>query len=568
MYRNIYNILWRRKLQLKTRFFARVLLKLNIQLKNESDIWKFYLAGKYILDILLALGAVLLIPERYEKLSVTLILLYSFVSKLIDGMGEYRNTFQFPFEELLPFSLAKPRRLYVTQLMVAWGYEVLTDDMLMISAVYLLVTVPKHFLGVLLVTDLLLLNTVGFLLGNLLAGKYIYAVTINRISLLRGIQYIWTVGLLGAISVGIVSAIRTVVYDNFIKKFQTMEQFLDESYLEKVSSDATAVLVEFWKKWEGILTKTDTILYGSLFILGIGSVMILLLFREIHLISGNGNQVALKKRDFYDFYCKKWERCAKKKKDSYRLYQARLFSRYRHIVAKNFFQELYLDYECVVYLAFFGALLSGSADSALQCQLLICVNLMGMATQCSELKSGCYPYFALSQEIDKLALLKMSLAEPDRLWKTKEKAFYEMMKTPTQILLLYDVVAAGLLRLPLPYVGIIIAVLTGSFFLMPQVQLHMMPMLTNTEYLGETQIGESFEEDEIADKMQEIPRIFLVVIPNFIGILMLFFSQIRKEQIVYFEMLYLVFVGMLLSIYFRKIKKRGVKHLFRKINET
>ena len=159
----------------------------------------------------------------------------------------------------------------------------------------------------------------------------------------------------------------------------------------------------------------------------------------------------------------------------------------------------------------------------------------------------------------------MSLASPDILWKAKEKAFYGMMIIPVLIMLIYDVGYVWVFQLPLLQLVMAILVLAGSFYLMPQIQLHMIPMVTNTEYLGETQIGESLEEDEIANKMQEFPRIFLVVIPSLLGVFMLFIPRIRQETVIYTELLYLVMTGIIFCPYLRKIRNRGVENLFHKI---
>lgn len=205
MYINICRIIFSRKLQLKTRFLMKCLRKLKIQPKSETSIWKIYLLLKYIMDIVMAAGASIIIGERYARLSVTVILLCSVVSKIIEGMGEYRSTFLFPFEALLPMALAKERKVYGTQHVVALGYNLLMDDLLVISIIYFLLKFPGNLLGILAVVDLVLLDMVGFILGNLLAGKYVYAVLINKISILRILQYILNSCIISGVCVGVIS---------------------------------------------------------------------------------------------------------------------------------------------------------------------------------------------------------------------------------------------------------------------------------------------------------------------------------------------------------------------------
>lgn len=565
MYINICRIIFSRKLQLKTRFLMKCLRKLKIQPKSETSIWKIYLLLKYIMDIVMAAGASIIIGERYARLSVTVILLCSVVSKIIEGMGEYRSTFLFPFEALLPMALAKERKVYGTQLVVALGYNLLMDDLLVISIIYFLLKFPGNLLGILAVVDLVLLDMVGFILGNLLAGKYVYAVLINKISILRILQYILNSCIISGVCVGVIIVIRFAFYENIYKKFQTMEQLLDDAYVEKVFQSAVRNITDFWNNWILQLGRLDILLWGSVLILLMGAISIFILSREINLIPVDGKLQIFQRCDLYYLYCREWERLAHKVHDSFLLSQIRLFLKYRYLLVKNFFQLICLDYECVAYIAVFSALAGYVQDKVLLFQLLICANIMVMATQCFELRSGAYAYFALSPEIEKLTLIKMSLASPDILWKAKEKTFYGMMIIPVLILLLYDVGFVWLFQLTFLQLVMVILVLVGSSYLMPQIQLHMIPMVTNTEYLGETQIGESLEEDEIADKMQELPRIFLVVIPSLLGVFMLFIPSIRQEAIVYTELLYLMIAGIIFSPYLRKIRNRGVQNLFRKI---
>lgn len=565
MYINICKIIFSRRLQLKTRFFMKWLGKLKIQPKSETSIWKIYLLLKYIMDIVLAAGVSMIIGERYARLSVTVILLCSVVSKIIEGMGEYRSTFLFPFEALLPMALAKERKVYGTQLVVALGYNMLLDDLFVISVLYFLLKFPGNLLGMLAVVDLTALDIVGFVLGNLLAGKYVYAVLINKISILRILQYILNACIISGVCVGVIAAIRSAFYENLYKKFQTMEQLLDDVYVEKVFQSAGKSIVDFWNNWFLRLEKMELLFGGSVLILLMGAIIIFILSREINLIPVDGKLQIFNQCDLYYLYCREWERLVAKIHDSFLLFQIRLFLKYRHLLVKNFFQFICLDYECVAYIAIFSALAGCVQDKVLLFQLLICVNIMVMATQCFELRSGAYAYFALSPEIEKLTLIKMSLALPDILWKAKEKVFYGMMIIPMLIMLIYDVGFVLLFQLTFLHLIVAILVLAGSFYLMPQIQLHMIPMVTNTEYLGETQIGESLEEDEIADKMQELPRIFLVVIPSLLGVFMLFIPRIRQEAVIYMEVLYLVITGIIFCPYLRKIRNRGVENLFQKI---
>ena len=565
MYINIYKIIFSRKLLLKSHFLIKCLAKFKIHMKNETGIWKIYLSLKYIMDIILAVGGSLIIGKKYVPMSITVIILLSFIFKFLEGMNEYRAAFIFPFEQLVPISQAEEKRIYGTQLAVALAYNLLLDDLLIISGVYFFLEFYMSITGFLAVISMISVAVVAFVTGNLLAGKYAYTILINKVSILRVLQYIVTSGIIIGVCIGMVSGIRIVFYENIYRRFQSMEQLLDDAYVERVFLDNIRQMTDFGKLWLERLGRVESLFCLVGLVLTAGVVVIFLASREIQMIPMNGKPEICNRCDLYDIYYKVWKKVGEKTSDLFLLYQAGRFLRCRYLLVKGFLQFLFLDYECIAYIAIISAAASYIQNKILLVQLLMCMNLMVMATQCFELRSNAYAYFAISPEIEKLKLIKMSTASQDVLWKAKEKIFYGFLTLPAIVMFVYNIIFVCYLQLPLYYLGMILFLEAGCMFLMPQIQLHMIPMVTNTEYLSEAQIGESFEEDEIADKMQEFPRIFLVVIPIIISILMVFIQPMRVEVILYIELLYLIVAGFVLHQYMIRIRNRGVKNLFYKI---
>lgn len=65
--------------------------------------------------------------------------------------------------------------------------------------------------------------------------------------------------------------------------------------------------------------------------------------------------------------------------------------------------------------------------------------------------------------------------------------------------------------------------------------------------------------------MQELPRVFLVVVPMLISVLMMFAQFLRREMVLYIESAYLLAAGFVLYQYMIRVRNRGVKNLFHKI---
>lgn len=565
MYINIYKIIFSRKLLLKSQFLLKGLAKLKIHMKKETSIWKVYLSLKYVMDIMLAFGISMIIETKYVPMSVTVIILFSVVSKFAEGMSEYKDTFIFPFEQLMPMSQAEENKIYRTQLAVVLTYNLLLDDLLIMSCVYFLIEFSLSIAGLLATLSLLAVSVAAFVTGNLLAGKYAYAVLINKVSVLRILQYIVMSGIIAAVCIGAASGLWVVFYENFYKRFQSIEQLLDDRYVESVFADIIRQIAEFGNIWFEKLSRIERLFCLTGIGVTVGAAVIFLLSRRIKMIQVKGKPELFHKCDLYYLFYSIWKKIGEKTSDMFFLQEAGRFLRCRYLLVKNFLQLAFLDYECIAYIAIISVFAVHTSNKILQIQLLLCMNVMVMATQCFELRSNAYAYFALSPEIEKLKLIKVSAAAQDVLWKAKEKMFYGFLLIPGMIMAVYDVIFICSLQLPLYYLGIVLFFLIFYMLLMPQVQLHMIPLLTNTAYLSEAQTGEAFEEDEIADKMQELPRVFLVVVPMLISVLMMFAQFLRREMVLYIESAYLLAAGFVLYQYMIRVRNRGVKNLFHKI---
>lgn len=115
----------------------------------------------------------------------------------------------------------------------------------------------------------------------------------------------------------------------------------------------------------------------------------------------------------------------------------------------------------------------------------------------------------------------MSLLNKNKIWEYKEVVFRSILIIPYTIIFLINILISIYIRLPLHYFVVLAAIFAACIFVMPIIQLYMIPLVYSDEYLSEVQVGENFVEEEIADKMQEFPRILIVVVPMLVTIFMI-----------------------------------------------
>lgn len=567
MYINILKIILNRRIDLKLNFFEKCLKKLKFDIKNKKRILYLYIIIKYIFSILMGIGLYFIVNEKYIKASASIIIILSIVSKIIAGAIEYKNTFMFPFEELIPISLAKGKKIYITQLLVSLLYNLLFDDFLVMSIVYIAMSFGLSFVSSILLLNFILVNIISFFFGNLLIGKYTYSIIINKVGILRMLLYVAFTTLIYAVSAFTISKSTIFIQKRFIKNIHSLDMLLDDEYLEKLFNSVGDI---FLTNIQTNLSKTSVIAQyftNPILLLTTVVTIFILLTCDIKLIPTNRKLEKFNAKDFYYNYYRYLKIITGKinEKCFFLKYQIESFLEYRWLLVKNFFQIAFMDYESVAYIGVLSTLAFEVNDNILKFQIILCMNIMVIINQSAGLRNSAYSFFALSPEIEKLKLIKMSIANKDILWKEKERIFYGFMIIPTFITLMLDAFIMIALHLPSYYFLMVLLIVVGYFWISPKIQLHMIPMLTNIDYLGKSQIGESLEEDEIAGKMQEFPRFFLVVAPMMLTIAMLIIKQLRVNIIVYFELVYLMMSVSIFYIYLKKIRNRGVYNLFKKI---
>lgn len=564
MYIGISRIIFDRKMQIKLNVFVNLLKRLGCKEYSKKIVFTLYFMLKSVLAFIGGLGLFLLLDKKYFPVGIGLIFIINIILKFIDGCVEYKNTFIFPFDKLSELSVAAETKIYRTQLLVSVIHGLFLDELWLASLVFLLAAVLLSGTSFFIIINFVVCVLASFLMGNVIAGKYTYAIVVRKITIIRLLVYSTSAALLAYAAFHITDGAIRFVRDAFLNRITSVQMLLDNALLESMFEGygvgIMAALTRMGDKVAGAVSVFRHPAFG-----GIGGAIILaLLLIRVQMISIHKENKSFSGKDMYAMY----QKALRMMLNGGILIQSQVeeFQKYRWLFVKSFFQVAVLQYESICYIAILLAIIVNTGNPMLILQLLICMNLLAMANQASELRSTGYAYFSLSTEVAHMKLLKMSLADMDTIWKAKERVFKSFLRLPSVIILLINIGICAYMQVPPHLTMLAVGVLLLSAFVMPVIQLHMMPMVTNVEYLSETQVGESFMEEEVAGKLQEFPRIFLVVIPMMITVIMLVIGKSRSLLFIGCELVYLVVSTLVLYVYMMKIRTKGVENTVKKIH--
>lgn len=564
MYIGIFKLVLKKRFFLKINSIIKLLRKWNIVIVNEKIILTVFFAFKAFAAIMIGVIMSLLIDEKYLQCVICLIILINMAEKFIDGGLDYKNTHIFPYEEIKQLSVAKDSKIYRTQIIGALVYNFFNDGLLWSSLVYLICSIIKYNLNAVVVFNFVSSSILGFVLGNIVVGKYIYAIVVKKITILRFVVYIGNVLLIifGIIKVG--NSTSLLMKEHFIGKFNNWGALLDDAYIESLFENIGSTILNELLYLNRKLVDLGLYLFSSIFgVVCLGGIVIVLMVR-VNLISIRKKKNLFEGEDGLTVLLR-YFRLLGKNKGLFVKNQIERLKEYRWFMAKPFFQLVFMDYESVAYIALLSFVAYQVDDYVFTLQVIICMTVMVMANQCMNLRSSAYIYFSLTMDIKQIKLLKMSLAKADTIWKTKEQIFSFFMIIPSIITIVFNIAFAVYMGLSGWNIIVIGVVWLGCIWIMPLIQMHMIPLVSNVEIIAENQIGEDFLEDEIADKMQEFPRVFLVVIPILVTVGMLFFGSIRNQYLIIVELLYWILATCIIYVYLSKIRNKGVEKIIDKV---
>ncbi len=564
MYIGIFKLILNKRLFLKINSIIKLFKKWNIVIANEKIILTVFFVFKAFIAIIIGTISSLLIGETNLKLVVCLAFLICIVEKFIDGGLDYKNTHIFPYEELKQLSVAKDSKIYRTQLIVAIIYNFSNDGLFWSGLVYLVCSMMRFNLNVVVIFNFISATILGFVLGNIIIGKYIYAIVVKKITLLRFIVYLGSVVMIVIGINKVENSIFLLIKEHFIGKFNTWELLLDDVYVESLFKNMGSAIVNELLLLSSKIVDLGFYLFSTIFGIVCILVMFIALMVKVKLIPIRREANMFEGEDGLTILLRYFHILGKNK-GLFVKNQIERLKQYRWFIARPFFQLVFMDYESVVYIVILSFVAYQVDNYLFSLQVIICMTVMVMANQCMNLRSSAYIYFSLTIDINQIRLLKMSLANEDIIWKTKEQVFSFFMIIPSLITIVYNVVFAIYMGLPGWSIMIIGIVWLGCVWIMPLIQMHMIPLVSNVEIVAENQMGEDFLEEELADKMQEFPRVFLVVVPILITIGMLLFKSIRNQCFILIELSYWIVVTCIIYVYLNKIRIKGVKGFIDKV---
>ncbi|MBR6413851.1 MAG: hypothetical protein IKS21_04490 [Oscillospiraceae bacterium] len=564
MYIGIFKLLLKKRFYLKINSTIQLLKKINIHIADAKKALIIVMSFKALFAIAFGIGMSLLVEEKYLDCTVSLAILLGAVSRFMGGGLDYKYTHIFPFEELKKLSIAKDTKIYHTQLAGTLIYNLYKDDFFWSVLVYLICGVLRYQLNIMAVVMFALSCLMGFLIGNLIIGKYIYEIRCKKISILRFSVYIGGVALAIFLVCKVLNFGFTFAERHVAGKFNDWEQLLDDAYLEQEFDAMGQSILSYFSDWIQRLSELRSQLVSAEALLVCALLIAASLLVKVDLMPIGANIKPFEGRDGLSLLVRLFHISGRRGglilKD-----QIERLKEFRWLISKPFFQLVFMNYESVVYLALFSLLAYRVGNPVLALQMILCMNMMVLVCQCMDLRCSAYIYFSPTLDVNKIRLLKLSPAKEDTLWRSKEFVFRMFMFLPSLITIAYSLVLAICMSLPWWHFLAIAVVWLGCIVMMPLIQLHMIPLVCNLEAIDINQIGEDFLEDDVANKMQEFPRMFLIIVPLMITLGMLFVGALRSYYLLAIELVYWFVAFGFLYVYLKRIRKKGVERLLDRV---
>lgn len=567
MYINIFKIVLKNKINLKLDFLIKILDKFKIHINSKYILLFICIIFNYLSCIFIALGFYYLSRNINPRMVLVSIFITISIRQFYIGITEYKSCFICMFQDLKDMSLATDKKVYKTLLSADLVYQAITSSEIFLATIVVFIVFGINFNSIIYALNILSISLFSYICGNLIAGKYVYSKVVKKIGVLRLLVYLFFSILIWS---GIFNLLKNLIYyinTIVIKKFNTFNDILSDSLWKTIFKEIELNFFDILHVIENnLILCFDFINLKSCIFIVIATIIILNKVK-VNMIPKDNNLEFNHKNDIFYKYHKILNKLFKFKGMNKLLfkYQTNDFVKYRWLFSNNFFELFFINYEATCYTAIFTSLIINSNNQILSLQLLICMSLMVLANQSFELRINAYPYFSLTKEKLKLELIKTSILDNNELFNVKLNSFRMNYILHVCIMVIYSIVVGIIVRLPIMNILIIVLLDIMLFFIMSLVQIHVIPIAVNFNYIDESQIGTSFEEEELANKIQELPRMFLVVIPMILTFFILFIPRIRLSTVIYIELIYLIVCSAILHKYMTIIIKKGMKNLYEKI---
>lgn len=506
-----------------------------------------------------------------SKIILLIMILILFFYSISNGISSYQRTHVFPFETLRISSFYSERKTYLTLMISELLYSISNYMSIPITVIILLVNYSGNlniYNKILLFFLIFIIYICIYIISNRISGIYRYNLIVKKIGFTRFLIYIFF------------SLLIFIIGNNLFKIFiKPLWRILKENIIsipflindQKLLITIEEIKLLFLNTFNNLINYSLLFLniisenYIKLFIIIILISIALIFIFPINLISTD------EKENIYIYEFKDISYVYTKLliKISFFLFKSKLLikdlnllNKKKWLISQNFFTNVFLSYESIFFLSIFIVAINDS-NIIIKMHFLLIMNLLIMGNQSFEIRESWYPLFVLETTRSRFEFILMSKNGFELIFKYKLISLILIFFNCICILNFFNIFIILYFKIPIIYIFPLILLNLLGCVIFPLIQLYMLPLVTKFDFSTENELGESSDEQLIIEKLQSIPRYFLIVIPMFITPFIIFFDTF-KIPILNFEYIYLIFSYITVFILTKKILRKGLNELYEK----
>ncbi len=552
LYKGFMGFLHTEQISLDASFLCKIVRCFGIQLRNNQLFLLKVLEDCFLSGILISVGICFALERRGLAFEQSCLLLLVVIYCAGKGISTYKKLYVISYE---PWALMAPinnRKIFYSQLVVEWLFSFVYSGAILFCLTSSFILVGSFFGGLYHFCFSVVLGLFVFLISGLLYSRYVYHLVTKQIRWTRFLLYFGFAGILCFITKKVVQFAYKVLFSTHFPIHNFTDVAL-ETWADKVDYEFQNQIHLMTIGIEKIC-QFETTEVGLALLVGI----LLLLSVPPKFIPIEG-KVQTPRDLLYD-YVLILKKIGKKNYVFQNLVGDILTYRWEFVRPAP--QLFLVEYESIVCFALCYSILPLVNSLSLSVHILLVCNLQVLALQSKEIRSELAAFFNLSSNNNLLELLYFSVVDKSVV-KEKEHLL-ECMMVPTMVILsLYDLIGSFAMGYPIIGVGFCVFVVFGSR-MYGLIQTYMLPDTINISCLGKHVLDDSFEEAELADKMQEYPRVLLNMLPMYYTFFFPVFPNIQGAMFVA-ELAYLAVVCLMILFVCTYYEKRREKNIYKKI---
>ncbi len=504
-----------------------------------------------------------------SQIILLIMILILFFHAVLSGVSSYHRTHIFPFEQLRINSYYSERKTYLVLIVSELLYSISNYMSLPFTIIILLVNYSQNLniYNKIVLFFFILINYIGiYVISNRIAGIYRYKLIVKKIGFTRFLIYFFISIFLFIIGNGLfkifLKPLWGILNENIISKYF----LINDQILIVVIEEIKLLFLYTFNRFIDYLTLFINIIsenYIQLFII----IMIISIFFIFILPINLINTDEKENLSIYEFKDICYIYTESLIKISFFLFRStllikdlKLLKKKKWLVSKSFFSNIFLSYESIIFIGIFIVVIANSSN-IIRLHFLLVMNLLIMGNQSFEIRESWYPLFVLETDSSRLDFILMSKNGFELIFKYKLVLLILIFSNCICILIFLNIFIILYFKMPTIYIFLLIILDLVGCIIFPLIQLYMLPLVTKFDFSTENELGESSDEQIIIEKLQSIPRYFLIVIPIFITPFIVFIDNL-SHHILYIEYIYLVFSYITIFIITKKILRKGLNKLY------